>query len=151
MRNRRGLMLTDLLFTGLIFALISGGVFALTQAGDQLWLRMDARLASLTEAQRAVNLLAEDLRQARQNGLTCGPGSTVAFTPVAGGQSVTYQLSGNQLVRQVGTNPPRVITTGLVAFAPTCSGSVVRLSLTTQVSPWHGPISLSSQVWVQNP
>lgn len=153
MRNCRGMTLTELLFTGLIFALIGGVAFAFTQAGDQLWLRTDARLANLTEAQRAVNLLTEDLRQARQAGLTCGPGSKVAFTPVAGGDAVTYQLSGSQLLKQVGTNPPRVIASGLTAFTPSCSlsGGVVQLRLAAQVNGGDGSATLHSQVWVQNP
>ena len=151
--NCRGLTLTELLCVSLILMLVGGVALVLAQTGGQIWLRTDAQLTSLTQVQRAINLLSKDLREARRAGLTCGPGSTVVLTPVIGTGPITYQFSGGQLTKQVGTNAPQVMVSGLTAFTPTCAsgGSVVQLRLTAQVNAWSGPSTLSSQVWVQSP
>lgn len=153
----RGLTLVELMFAGVIFLLIGGVALALTQSSDQAWRRMDAQIATMTQAQVAMNRLAADLRQAKRasgmaDQLTCGPGSALAFTSM-GGADVTYTLAGSNLVKQVGADPPQVMAFGVTAFVPTCSpgGPVVQLRLTAQVSTWHAPMTLTSQVWVQNP
>jgi type II secretory pathway pseudopilin PulG len=152
----RGLSLVEGLVVAVIFALLGGIAFAVAQSGEQTWLRIDARLASLTEAQRALNHLSEDLRRAHQAGLACGPGSTLTatVTPVAGPPDVvvTYTLDGTGLVRQVGAEQT-VIASGLTAFTPTCSvgGPLVRVNLTTRTNVWHGPTTLTAQVMVHNP
>jgi len=152
--DRRGLTLTEVLLVCLVFALIGGVSFAMVQSSDQTWRRTEARLATLTQAQMALDRLSEGLRQAKQAGLTCGP-STLTFTPVGGPPtppSVTYQLNGTNLVREV-AGVPQIVASGVQAFAPTCApgGAVVQLRLTAQVNLWQAPMTVSSQVWVQNP
>jgi len=149
--DRRGLTFTEVLFAGFIFVLIAGVSLALVQSGDQVWRRIEARLATLTQAQIALDRVSEGLRSARQDGLTCSP-TTLTFTPTSGPEPVTYQLNGTDLVRDVG-GIPQVIAAGVQAFTPTCApgGPVVQLRLMVQANVWQDPMTLNAQVWVQNP
>ena len=147
-----GFTLTEVMVASLLSLLLGWVMLVLSFAGNQMRVRMDAQLTTLTEAQRALNRVSEDLRQARQSGLACGPGSTLAFTSVIG-PAVTYQLNGNTLVKREGGGGPQVIASGVTAFTPTCAagGQAVQVSLTARANQWYAPLTLSSQVWVRNP
>ena len=147
-------MVELLIVASVVFVLVSGITLTLSQAGQQVWVRMDGALVSLSDAQRALDRVSEDLRQASQANLVCAAGQ-LDFDLIGGGH-ITYILDANtkRLTRDDATLA-KVVADGIASFTPTCqAGSgLVRLHLlaqrTTPAGSWNQP--LDSQVFVQNP
>ncbi len=164
-KGRQGMSLVELIAASSIALLVCGGVLALTQTGGQMYSRADAKLASATEAQRAIDRISEDLRRARGSGLTCQADvlqmTPANLAPVIRYERVTALTSkptdplwrlNNLLRSQGGTDV--LLTSGITAFQSSCpSQRLVTVGLTAQVGNL-GPSSvqtLVSRVEVQNP
>ncbi len=155
--GQRGFTLVELLMAAVILCLIGGMVFVIAQTGNQLWGSTDRRLASLTDAQRVLDRLTEDLRRAKRASLVAPCAAPLTFSTVAD-QVITYNLEGDTLVRQeqTGAQPTtsRVIGVGLSTFSVSCDpNGLVRLALTIQAQRFTDASrqTLTSQVFVQNP
>lgn len=152
--NRRGLTLVEVLVVTLIFGVVGGILLTVAASGQSAWWMTDAQLLTLTETQRALDRVSEDLRQACQTTVSCPAGQLVfKQSPACADPAITYSLSGTNLTRQVGTAVPVTIATGVTGFAvPSCAGGLVNLSLTAQARTPNGRTltqTISSQVWVQ--
>ena len=161
---REAFTLVEVLVATVLLALVGGVVMTLSTSGRALWVRTDSKLASMTDAQRAVDRLTEDLRKACQNSLNppdattvCGAGQ-LSFRQIpscaAGGPVITYRQAGSSLTRQAGAAAATTVAGNVTAFTPTCqTGGLVRLSLTAQTNSSFGigaVRTLESTVWVQN-
>ncbi len=140
-----------------ILCLIGGMVCVIAQTGNQLWGSTDRRLASLTDAQRVLDRLTEDLRRAKRTSLVAPCAGPLTFSTVAD-QVITYNFDGDTLVRQeqIGAQAPTslVIGAGLSAFSVSCDpNGLVRLALTVQAQRFSDASrqTLTSQVFVKNP
>ena len=142
----------EMLVVAVVFSLVIGAMFVLSQTGNQMWVHTDDSLANVTSAQIAMDRITEDLRQASSSaGLTCAS-DNLQFT--VGANRITYSRSGTELHKQVGAAPAMTVAGSVTSFTPTCqSNNVVRLQLTAQVSSLRPTLqkTLESQVWVQNP
>jgi hypothetical protein len=145
---------------GVLFIVIGGMALVLADTGRNVWARTDAQLATLTDAQRALDRLNEDLGRACQS--TLNPASCAATDQLvfklspscATGSAITYMLTGSNLTRQVGAAAPVTVASGLTKFdVQNCSGGLVKVALTAQANTVRGPFSqtLESQIWVRNP
>ena len=147
-------MVELLIVASVVFVLIGGITLTLSQAGKQVWVRTDGAFVSLSDAQRALDRVSEDLRQASQANLVCAAGQ-LDFDLI-GGDHITYALNTNTgLLTRTDAAAPKVVADGIATFTPSCqSGSgLVRLHVlaqkTTPSGTWNQP--LDSQVFVQNP
>ena len=155
-----GFTLVELVVVGVVLSLMSGAVFALAQTTGLVWSGTDARLASFTQAQKAVNRLSEDLRQACRSTVVCTAGQvTFKRAPCQAADPVmTYTWASNNLMRQVGGDPPSTVTDGLTALTiPRCdvTNGLVMLDLTARARAASGgsssPQRVVSQVWIEAP
>ena len=149
-----GFTFVELLIVGLIVVLVVNGMaWTLASSGRMVWARTDAKMASLTAAQRALDRVSEDLRRASQATVTCSSGQ-LTFVPATGGNAVTYHVTNGSLVRtQNAVAQP--IAAQIAVFTPSCQANgLVRLQFTAQVamaSTANVTRTLDSQVRVQNP
>ncbi len=148
--RKHGFTLVELMMVCAVSSLVIGAVFVMSQAGTQAWVRTDAQLTSLTEAQQALDRLSEDLRAASQNPVpTCAGGQ---LTMTVGGVPITYSVVNTNLTRTQNATA-QVVASGVTALTPTCSQNLVSVTLTAQVGTRYGPLTqtLQSQVWVRTP
>ena len=159
-----GFTLVEMLIVGtVVLVLIGGSAQALSVTGRQVWLRTDSQIAGLTAAQRALDRMGEDLRQARQANLTCGA-NQVAFDPApppcyqipcpAPPARISYSLDQNgNLLRQQGAATPEIRGSELLTFTSSCQTGVVGLQMTAQINTPNGQFTrlLTSEVRVQSP
>lgn len=155
--SRNGFTLVEVLIVGLVLSLVGGAILVLAQTARQVWASTDARLATMTIAQQAINRLTEDLRKACASTVAC-PAGELQFkrSPDCDpdGPPVTYSLVGNDLEQQEGAGAPIVVVSGLEGFAPSCpTTGRVDLTVTAQTNSIGGPSrqTVVSQVWIQNP
>ena len=150
-----GFTLVELLMVGTIaFVLVAGLTLVFARLGGQVWSRTEGSLTSLSDAQRALDRVSEDLRKASQANLVCAPGQ-LDFDLPDGGPHITYTLDADtgHLMRDDAITP-KVVASGIVSFVPTCqAGGLVQLHLMAQSPTSFGALSqpLDSQIWVQNP
>ena len=161
--GRAGMTLVEILIVTVIAALFFGGAtFVVTQTGKQMWERTDTRMATLNQAQIAMNRLSDDLHKASQTNLACVAGISgsclnppcLEFTPAGALSRVTYQRTNAGDLTRTQNGASQTDASGLVTFLPSCSGGgVVRLHLSAQVAGTSGyPMqSIDSQVWAQSP
>jgi len=149
--------LVEILVVAVLLSLVGGVTFLLSSAGRGVWVRTDAKLASMTDAQRAVDRITEELRRGAQTPLPdCGAGTSLGFQLATGnmaGEQVSYQLAGTALTRSVNGAAATIVASGLADFRTRCQpGGLVRFSLTASTSSALGPATrvVESQVWVQN-
>ncbi len=156
--NRKGMTLVEILIVGgVMFTLLSGMALVVTQSGQQVWARTDARIASIDTAQRAMDRIGGDLRRASQASIQCAPPQppeTILLRLDPAGPDITYaRTAAGQLV-QTTNGVAQVMADNLTTFTPTCMGNgVVKLRLTTTVDQAKGgvPYTLESAVWAQSP
>lgn len=146
--NRRGRLLIEMLIVGGVLLILFGGVaLVLAQTGRNVWVHTQTQLAGLTQAQRALDRLSEDLRGASQASLACA-GGTLSFT--SSGSAMTYALDGSRHLVRTADGVPQIVGSGLAAFEPVCQGAVVELTI--KVPTLHqDPKTFESRVWVRNP
>ena len=137
MRRHRGFTLVEALIVTVVLLLVSGMALAIAQTGPRVWSQTSERLASITDAQRALDRLTEDLRLAQTASLNCAPAApdelTFTQTRLVGGVytnvAVAYNHQGTQLLKD-----GNVVATEIAAFQPTClSDGEVVLQLTVRV------------------
>lgn len=160
--NQRGFTLVEILVAMAVCVGIGAAVLVLAQIGAKFWGATNAQLTTLTDAQRAVDRLREELSGARRNGLTCSAdNTTVSFNPLAGAP-ITYAFAGGNLTRtQAGVS--QVVASGIVVSADPgeepircLPNSVVEVTLrvpNTALAPSATQTlnTLRARVWVRNP
>lgn len=159
--GKRGFTLVEIILVGGVLSVVIGGMMlVLAETGRNVWARTDAQLTSLTDAQRALGRVSEDLRRAVSSSLSdTGPNScranTLSFLESGTIRRITYTRdNSNALTRQVDANPALTVASGLTAFTPACpGGGLVRLTLTARANSLRGPSTqeLESAIWVRNP
>jgi hypothetical protein len=148
--------MVELLVVGIVvLALLSGMALVLAESGKLVWVRADGQITTITDAQRALDRVSEDLRRGKQANLTC-VNNQLAFDLADGSGRVTYaRTQAGTLTRAVGVATASAVAGGLVNFSvPSCAGGLVKLEVTAQMNLPGGGTSaqtLASQVWVQSP
>jgi type II secretory pathway component PulJ len=158
-RATQGLTLVEVLVVSLIFAVIIGVVFLIAESGRNTWLMTDAQLESQTDAQRALDRMAADLRGAQISQVRCLDGGAgpleIGLDETANEIEYTYDAVADTLTRTVGNINPIVVGSKLTAFS--CAGptnQVVTLTVTSQggqATARQVPQTLSTTVWIQLP
>ena len=173
-RSCNGLTIVELMCVMVVFAMMTGMIFAVTDSGSKVWARTEGQIATFGHVQRAMDRVSEDLRRASIAGkplpedpalhkpalqTCCVEPGQLDFTMLKDDNSkvrVTYAFDGGtgRLTRtQEGVSA--VVASNLTRFTPTSqSGGRVRLQVTAQVTMPNGVASiqnLDSQVLVQNP
>jgi len=148
-----GFTLVESCMVAVITPVLAGTLLVMSQTGLRVWAMTEARLNSLTEPQRALNRLAEDVRNADPNSWSICQAKTLEFTKADSATTIHYALNGTTLMRTEGL-VSQVVASGLTEFVPTCQAGVVSIKLTTTVaSPAVGgmPVThmLQSKVWVR--
>ncbi len=153
----RGLTLVELLATIPLILIVVLAIGVLERTGRQFWVRTDSQMTLLTQSQRALDHLHEDLRQASRSCLAC-PGSDLWLAQADNGTCKTetrihYQRANDQLLRIPEGQAAELITPGATAFATTCTNGLVEVSLTLQADARSGATIYrnESKIFVQNP
>ena len=165
--RRRGFTLVEVLIVAVIMTLIGGAIMVLALTGRKVSDLTNARLTTLTDAERAVARVTEDLRLASQQTAVCNFMTQVLIIGPPGGPGITYTFNpqNRQLTRSTllggGAMLNQVVASGLTAFQVQCDSKsgvqfkpkVVQVTVTAQdrSSPWPLPQTLSSQIWIRNP
>lgn len=163
----RGLTLVETLMVSAVFAIVGGALMVTSRSMQQASLQQDADRARALQAQKAVDRMAEDLRNASSTiGLACGANQLTMTIPGAPNTAVTYSCAGcsdaapGVLLRA--TNPATItltIASGITVFTSVCAtvpgGSVATLTLAAQT---RGnslqralTTTLTTKVWIENP
>jgi prepilin-type N-terminal cleavage/methylation domain-containing protein len=125
-RARQGMTMAEVLISAIIFSVVLAACYALLIAGSDSWETNEAKIELQQELRKAVDWIAQDLRQAGSVSITNVPADGAWYTlitfrkasGVSGGSVVwdtdatKYSLGGTdsaQLQRQVGSQTPRVI------------------------------------------
>jgi len=154
-----GFTIVEILIVGtVVFVLLGGVTVVLGNVSQQIWTRTEPRLIALTDAQRALDRVSEDLRAASSASVNdtlpnrCRA-NLLSFrqpvNPPGTNNRVRYYLSGSSgdvLTRDFdalddGTGIlTQTIVTGVTTFTPTCQpgGLVVGLALAAQVTTPQG-------------
>lgn len=171
-----GFTIVEILIAGtVVFVLLGGVTVVLGNVSRQIWTRTEPRLIALTEAQRALDRVSEDLRTASSASVNdtlpnrCRANLLSFRQPVVNppgtNNRVRYSLSGTGVLTRDfdalddGTGiVTQTIVTGVTAFTPSCppggsAGVVGRLTLTAQVTTPQGQATqrFDSNVWVRSP
>lgn len=153
MDNQRGFTLVEAVMVSFICLIVGGLLLIIGSVGFQVWARTDTRLSALSDAQRALDRVSEQLMKASQQGLSCAGGG-LTMTRKSDNGILNYQLSNGQLVLTE-NGAPNVVAAGLLGFSAVCQPEgLVRLEITTRSSSGGfsgSPQVLQSQVWVRNP
>ncbi len=161
--KRPAFTLVEIMMASSVLTLIGGAVVVLTQTGRNAWLLQDQRYTSLLNAQRVMNQLTIDLRQASAATVSCSPNLAFSLDPDFGGTAVSYAVDDNNQLARMVAGAPQVVAAGVSAFTPSCLGNgVVRLVFSTiaespgVVNPGTDSFTsithtVESQVWVPNP
>lgn len=148
--NKAGFSLVEVLMVTVVLLLIGGAGMAMSQVGPSIWVSTGNRLASLTNAQRALDRVVRDLRAASAATLNCAPAAPndLTFTQVENGVQtvVNYDHSGTLLLKN-----GQAVAGAVTAFRPTCfPDGRVAVQVTVQVDASTAR-TLASQVWVRQP
>lgn len=148
-RPRCGFTIVELVLTSVIMVGIATVLLVFAVTGRRVWGVADVQLTSLNEAQRAMNRLTEDLREATQASLNCG--AVLSFQRFGGG-ATTYRIIAGKLTRDTGAGP-QPIASGAETFMTACPSPLVRISLTVQATTLEGRSvqTLDSSVFVRAP
>jgi hypothetical protein len=147
---------------------MGGMSLVLAQSGKDVWQRSESEIVTISDAQRALDRMGEDLRAARQANMTCATAAggvcitapCLQFDLADGSGRITYQLSViGQLLRTVDDGNPAVVASGLTDFTPSCQlNGLVKLEVTAEASQVHAGAThtystrpMTSNVFVQNP
>ncbi len=179
--NRNGLTLVEIMIVSLLMVIVGGAIMLMMSSSQAAWMTTDVRLELMTNSQRALDRISEDLRQASANpiaafslittGANCAA-NTLQFISLKPGETnnvIGYTLAGGQLTRAstptngpptytpTGATPTQVVGAGLASFTPACSATavgVVDLTLIAQPPTPDSripPQTIVSKIWVQNP
>ena len=160
-----GFTLVELIIVGsVVFILVGGISMVLAETGRQVWNRTDSRIVSLQGAQRALDRMSEDLREASRSTVVAGANCAadrLGFTIDRDGSgpiapvAVLYTRAGDGTLSRDQDGAAQVVAARLTGFTPTCGANgLIRLEVTAQYARLDGIVStdtLSSQVWVQSP
>ena len=144
--SRQGFTLVEVIVVAAVLGLIGLTLLALSVTGPRVAAQSSALLGSITDGQRVLDRLREDLQHASAATLNCAPAAPNELVFSQDGTAVAYNLDGS-LLRRNGT----VMATGIMQFQPAClANGRVALSLAVRV---RGTTTraLTSQVWVRNP
>ena len=160
-RGRAGFTMLELSIVAAILVAVAGVLgIVLIRSGELVWVRTDLQLTAMTDAQRAMDRLRDDLRIAARSSLaSCSETVGLSFqirnpdgslTPV-----ITYTRTGTRLFRTRFGEPAQVVADNVVTFTPVCEpGGVVSLQVAARPPTSRTSIgfvqTLSSKVLVKN-
>ena len=145
-QQRSGFTMVEILVVAAILGLIGLTLMALSITGPRMATQSDALLGSITDAQRVLDRLREDLNGASAATLNCAPDAPNELEFSQANTLVAYNYDGSQLLRN-----GAVVAAGVTKFQPACfADGRVTLELAVR---FRGNVSrtLTSQVWVRNP
>ena len=163
MEHRRAVTLVELMVVMVVvLGAVFGLVYVLSEAGRTTWLFTDAQMESSTDAQRALDRMAEDLRVAQAAQVRC---LNAGAGPLEMGQDETaaeivyvFDAATGSLLRTQATANPAVVTVGSKLTAFTCTdpdaNQVVTLTVTSRGGLPNGRTdsqTLRTNVWIQLP
>jgi Tfp pilus assembly protein PilE len=162
--SRQGFTFVEILISAVVMTFLGGVAVVMAQASGQLWNRTDVRMTAISDTQRVMNHLVEDLTRASRTDIVCTPGADgnplddqISFflAPRASGIDVSYSVNGaRELVRAQGVSAVTVAP-NMTAFVPTCSaGGLIDLMVATQASTELGgdvTQQVQSRVFVKSP
>jgi Tfp pilus assembly protein PilW len=178
MSRRGGLTLIELLAVALMtFFVLGGAILVLAEAGRGPLLQHGAQMDAQVTAQRAIDRVSAELRQAMGATADCSlptqlsfvlPNQTVQadgtiLVDEANPRQIVYRFQGSQLIRsQNGVDDPSPVATNLATpgdgdacngVFTACNGDVVTLCVTAQAPTTRGQQAMSqtltSQVWLR--
>ena len=164
-KHQTGFTLVEMLVVAALFVFIGAAVLVLSQTGAKFWRATESQLTTLTNAQRALDRLRQELSAARQNGLTCSADhTTVSFNPLTGGL-ITYAVAMGNLTRTQGQGGvAQLMASGVVVSTRAqeepfycLANGIVQITLSVPnsalaPSPATNTLNtLRAQVWVRNP
>ncbi len=147
---RAGFTLVEAMMATVVLVLIGGMTFAMAQTSPRVWSQTSQRLSSITDGQRVLDRVSEDIRYASAATLNCAPAAPneLTFTSKRGGvdAAVAYNQQGSDLLKN-----GQAMARGVTAFrALDCTGGRVVLQLTVRVDAASSR-TLTSQVWARQP
>ena len=158
----RGVTFVELLIVGVIVLVaVNGMTWALSSSGRTLWIRTDAQMHSLAQAQRALDRISEELRRASRGQTdaarrpVCGA-NQITFFPAGAGTAIVYGVNGGNLIRTQ-DNIAQTMAAQITGLTPSCQANgLIRLQLTAQVrvlSTGAASVTqtLNGQVRIPNP
>ena len=114
----RGFTLLEFLIYAVILTVISAAVVEIFLAMGQSQTQVDIRSEVNSNLRFAIEKISQDLRAASS---LSTPAADVPSSPIlvmtVGGQTITYDVSGGQLRRQVGVGTPEAITSDRVTVS----------------------------------
>ena len=149
---RRGMTFVEVMVVAAMVPLVIGASMVLAQQSQQAWTLTTRRLSTITDAQRALDRMVNELRMGSASSLICDDDS---IQVELNAQVIQYTLNAqNVLTRAVDGGTPLPVAGDLLAFSPTCrSDGLVDLRVTARVATTTGESmqTLDSWVFVQNP
>lgn len=144
--KRRGFTIVELLIVTGVLGLIGLMLMTLSVTGPRVAAQSSALLGSITDAQRALDRLREDLKRASAATLNCAPTAPDELVFSQESAVIAYNHDGS-LLRRNGA----VVASGITAFQPACFPDG-RVTLEVEVRVNNNMTrTLTSQVWVRNP
>ena len=145
-RDNGGFTLVEIIVVAAILGLIGLTLMALSTAAPRVGMQTGALLGSITDAQRAIDRVREDLKRASAATLDCTPPAPDQLAFSQDSTAIAYRLDGTDL-RRNGT----VVAAGITQFVPACfADGRVTLEIAVRVRG-NFTRTLTSQVWVRNP
>lgn len=161
-----GYTLVEFLVVAVVLIILGLAAVILMETGKSSWVLTDTQLQTQTEAQRVIDRVAEDAREATASNVTCtGGGAGVQVIPVTG-PPITYTLAAtpsppglpdtNTLTRSQGGTAV-VMATRLVEFScvkASAESQVVQLQVTARSRTPNQRLvdqAVTTDIWMEVP
>ncbi|HLF19114.1 MAG TPA: prepilin-type N-terminal cleavage/methylation domain-containing protein [Candidatus Omnitrophota bacterium] len=164
--SRSGFTLVEAMVAVILFSLLFGASMLIYLSGNESWHTNSVRLELQQEIRKGMSKVMDDLRQAGTSVVSINADGTwnptISFrtvTGVSGGSAswstnlITYSVSSDQLVRQVGLSTPGVVAIDIdsVQFRRQASTpDIVEVNLVAQGTTYRGrTLSISADFSIQ--
>ena len=138
--------MVEIIVVAAVLGLIGLTLLALSVTGPRVATQSTALFGSITDAQRVLDRLREDLRSASAATLNCAPAAPNELEFSQGSTLIAYNYDGSRLWRN-----GAMVASGITRFQPACfAGGRVALDVAVRVRT-NVSRTLTSQVWVRNP
>ncbi len=149
LRSERAFTLVEIAIATLMLFILLGAAVSVFTAADLNWGTDEALVSIQQDLRQALDGMSRELRQASLASVTTGTG-TVSFT--IGANSITYSLSGTQVIRTHPAGTTMVLCNNVSALSFVRSGNIVTVQITGTRSVQDRVVTLSAteQVRVRN-
>jgi len=140
--GQKGLTLTEVMVSTVIFSFILGGLYATLTVGRISWQSYDSAVRAQREARNVLTVLAKDFRVAENVIVTQSTGSVLlAYShPDDGAINCNWASTGadaGRIIRQT-TSANRIIANDVSAFSVTETPDEVSMTVEVTVDSGHG-------------